>query len=242
MTIHTTQTSPQVYARIGGALYLIIIALGLFGEVFVRGNLIVSGDATATANNIMASQLLWRFGIVGDLIQHVCDIGVMLAFYVLLRPVSKNLALLALLLNLIQTAVLVAFKLNLLVALFLLGKASYLQAFEPQQLHALSYVFIRADSYGFGIGLVFFGFTVLVLGSVIFRSGYLPKFLGVLLFIAGVCYLTNSLALLLAPTFADMLFPFILLPAFIGELSLALWLLVKGVNVPKWETRALESA
>jgi hypothetical protein len=138
--------------------------------------------------------------------------------------------------------VLVAFKLNLLVLLFLLGNANYLQAFEPQQLQVLSYIFIRVDAYGSGIGLIFFGFTVLVLGYLIFRSGYLPRILGVLMVITGVCYLTNSIALLLDPAFADRLSPFILLPAFIGELSVSLWLLVKGVNVPKWQTRALESA
>jgi hypothetical protein len=100
MTIPTTQTSPQVYARIGGALYLIIIALGVLGGI-VTSSLIASGDAAATANNIIASEWLWRLGILSDLIMHVCDVGVMLAFYVLLRPVSKNLALLALLLNLV---------------------------------------------------------------------------------------------------------------------------------------------
>src|SRR5438128_7762904 len=123
MANHTVETSPQVYARIGGVLYLIIIVAGLFGEAFVRDKLIVSGDATATANNIMASQLLWRSGIAGDLIMHVCDVPLVLIFYVLLRPVNKNLALLALLFNLIQTAVLVANELNLLAALFPLGSA-----------------------------------------------------------------------------------------------------------------------
>ena len=231
----TTETSPQVYARIGGVLYLIIIIAGLFGEILVRDKLIVSGDATATANNIIASQLLWRMGIAGDLIMHVCDVGLVLIFYVLLRPVSKNLALLAVLLNLVQTAVLVAYKLNLLSALFLLGSADYLKAFEPYQLHALMYLALRADAYGFGIGLIFFGCECLVLGYLIFRSGYLPKAIGVMMQIAGLCYLTNSFALLLAPTFANMIFPVILIPAFIGELSLCLWLLFKGVNMPKWE-------
>ncbi|MBI1807157.1 MAG: DUF4386 domain-containing protein [Ignavibacteria bacterium] len=159
----------------------------------------------------------------------------MLIFYVLLRPVNKNLALLAVLFNLVQTAVLVANKLNLLQALFLLGNADYLKALEPHQLHALAYLPLKLHDYGFGIGLIFFGFTCLVEGHLIFRSGYLPKTIGVLMQIAGLCYLTNSFALLLAPTFADMIFPAILVPAFIGELSLCLWLLVKGVNVSKWE-------
>ena len=233
-----TEASPQKLARIGGVLYLIIIVTGLFGEMFVRGKLVVSGDATTTAANIMASQVLWRVGVAGDLIMHVCDVPLMLIFYVLLRPVHKTLALLGVLFNLVQTAALVAFKLNLLVALFLLGSADYLKALEPRQLHALMYVFIKADGYGFGIGLIFFGCAILVFGYLIRRSGYLPKAIGVLMQIAGVCYLTNSFALLLAPKVADAMFPAILIPAFIGELSFCLWLLAKGVNVPKWEEHA----
>jgi hypothetical protein len=230
------ETSPQVYARIGGVLYLIIIVAGILDQLFVRSTLIVSGDATATATNMMASPELWRLGIAGDLIMHVCDIPLMLIFYVLLKPVNKNLALLALLFNLIQTAVLVANKLNLLTALFLLGDADYLKAFEPNQLHALSYLLIKLHDYGFGVGLIFFGFVCLLEGYLIFRSTYLPRTLGVLMQIAGVCYLTNSFAMLLAPKFANMLFPTIMMPCLVAELSLCLWLMVKGVDVTKWES------
>ncbi len=242
MTDHTVETSPQVYARVGGVLYLILILAGMVGVIFVRGKLIVGGDPTATANNIMASPLLWRIGIAGDLIMHVCDVPLMLVFFVLLRPVNKSLALLAVLFNLVQTAVLVANKLNLLAALFLLGNAEYLKAFEPHQLYALAYLSIKLHDYGFGLGLIFFGFECLVVGHLIFRSGYLPKTLGVLMQIAGICYLTNSFALLLAPAFANMLFPAILIPAFIAELSLCLWLIVKGVNVQRWKEQASAAA
>jgi hypothetical protein len=242
MTDHTVETSPQVYARIGGVLYLILILAGMVGVIFVRGKLIVGGDPTATAQNIMASPLLWRLGIAGDLIMHVCDVPLMLVFFVLLRPVNKSLALLAVLFNLVQTAVLVANKLNLLAALFLLGNAEYLKAFEPHQLYALAYLSIKLHDYGFGLGLIFFGFECLVVGHLIFRSGYLPKTLGVLMQIAGICYLTNSFALLLAPTFANAIFPAILVPAFIAELSLCLWLIVKGVNVQRWKEQASAAA
>ena len=236
------EPSPQVYARAGGLLYLIIIVAGAFGELFVRDKIVVPGDAMATASNIMASPLLWRIGIVGDLIMHVCDVPLMIIFYVLLRPVNRNLARLALLFNLIQTAVLVANTLKLLMPLFLLGSSDYLKGIEPRQLHALSYLFIRLHGYGFGVGLIFFGFTCLVLGYLIFRSGYLPKVLGVLMQIAGLCYLTNSFTLLLAPAIAGRMFPFILVPAFVAELSLCLWLLTKGVNVETWRVQARRPA
>jgi Domain of unknown function (DUF4386) len=234
MAAPATETSPQPYARVGGLLYLVIIVAGVLGELFVRGTLVVSGDAAATAGRILASESLWRLGIVGDLVMHLCDVVVMWAIYVLLRPVSRNLALLALLFNLIQTAVLVANKLNLLVPLFLLGDATYLKAFDTAQLQAWSYIAVKTHDYGFGIGLIFFGFVCLVEGYLIRRSRYLPSLLGVLMQIAGACYLVNSFALLLAPAFEARIFPAILVPCFIAELALALWLLVKGVNVDEW--------
>ena len=231
-------TSINTTARIGGALYLMIIFFGLFGEMFVRDKLIVSGDVTATANNIIAHQLLWRMSMAGDLLMHVCDVGLVLVFYILLKPVNKYLALLAVLFNLIQTAVLVANKLNLLMPLFLLGNSDYLKSFEPKQLYTLTYLSIRSHGYGFGFGLIYFGFECVVLGYLIIRSTYLPKLIGVLMQIAGMCYLVNSFTLILSPSTANMLFPFILIPSFIGELSLCLWLLVKGVNFSKWQEKA----
>ena len=112
------EISPQLYARIGGLLDPIIIVAGLGGELFIRGAMVVSGRCRAMARNITASPLLWRVGIAGDLVMHMCDVGLMLVFYVLLRPVNHNLALLALIANLVQSAMLVANKTNLLVPLF----------------------------------------------------------------------------------------------------------------------------
>lgn len=217
-------------ARIGGLLYLIIIVTGILGELLIRNKMIVSGDAGTTANNIMASGSLWRIGVANDILMHVCDVGLMLIFYILLKPVNKYLAMLTVLFTLVQTAVLVATKLNLIAALFPLDNAEYLKAFDARQLQTLTYLAIRADGYGFAIGLIFFGFACLVLGYLIFRSEYFPKLLGVMMQIAGVCYLTNSFALILAPSFGDKLFPWIHIPSFIAELSLCLWLLIKGVR------------
>ena len=241
MADQTVESSPQVYARVGGGLYLIIIITGLLSEIFVRGKLVVPDDVLVTAHNIATSQLLWRIGIVCDLIAHVCDVPLILILYLLLRPVNKPLALLAVFFTLTQTAVLVATKLNLFAPLLLLGNAEYLKAFEPRQLDALMYLAIRLDSLGFGVGLIFFGFACIVLGYLIYRSIYLPRALGILLQIAGLCYLTNSFALILAPAFAGVIFPGILLPAFVAESSLCLWLLVKGLNVQLWKERALSS-
>jgi Domain of unknown function (DUF4386) len=138
MTNRAVETSPQVYARIGGVLYLIIIVIGFCGEFFVRNKLVVSGDVTATANNIMASESLWRAQIAGDLIVLVCAVALTLILYVLLRPVNKNLALLAVFFNIVEFPIEAASKLCLFAALFLSGNADYLKVFEPHQLHALT--------------------------------------------------------------------------------------------------------
>lgn len=235
------ERSPQTGLRIAGLLYLAIIALGLFGEVVVRGSLVVAGDAAATATRIAAEPLLWRVGIAGDLLMHVLDLPVILALYYLLRPVSRRLALLATWFNLIQTAVLAANKLNLLLPVLLLEGSGIGQAFSATQLQALTALAIHLHGYGFGIGLVFFGIACLLRGWLIARSGFLPKPLGLLLLLAGLAYLLNSFALLLAPKLAAAMFPAILLPAFIGELALALWLIVKGVDLPQWARRRADA-
>ncbi len=236
-TMNASIASPQTYARTGGVLYLIIIIAGAFGELFARGPLVVSGNAVATASHIADSISLWRAGIAGDILMHMCDIGVMLVFYVLLSPVNRNIALFALLSNLVQTSVLVANKLNLLIPTFLLGDAEYLKAFTPQQLQALAYVSLRTHDHGFALGLIFFGMTCIASGYLISRSAYLPKLLGMGMQLAGVCYIINSFVLILVPGLAPRLFPAILLPPFIAELSMALWLLVKGVDLSKWHER-----
>mgnify|MGYP000386121839 CR=1 FL=1 len=233
---------PQVWARVAGALYLLIIATGAFGEIVVRGTLFVPGDPSSTAAKLAASESLWRIGIAGDILQHVFDIPVMLALYLILKPVNGNLARLAILFNLIQTAVLVANSFNLVMPLFLVGNAEYLKAFAPDQLHAWTQLFVRLHTYGFGIGLVFFGLACLVYAFLIFKSGYLPRILGVLMMIAGLCYLTNSFALLLAPALAAVFVPGILIPPLIAELSLALWLVSRGIRVEAWQARAVDLA
>lgn len=217
-------------ARIGGVLYLIIIVSGIFAEIFVRSKLIVSGDATATANNIIASELLFRIGFAGALIMLVCDVTVTLIFYVLLKQVSKDLALLGAFFRLVSIAIMGINLLNHFAALFPLGNTDYLKVFEPQQLHAMAYLSLRSYDYGYNISLVFFGFHCLLLGYLLFRSSYFSRILGLLLIITGLCYLTNSFSWFLVPTFATKIYPGILMPCLVGELSLSLWLLVKGIK------------
>ncbi len=242
MTYRTVETSPQVYARIGGVLYLITIILGAVEELFIRGRIIVPGDATATATNLRSMESLWRFGIASELFLGVCTITLTLILYILLKPVNRDLALLATFFSLIAIAVETAYSLQLVEALYPLGNAAYLQAFTPEQLYAMSSLSIKAHGDGFGIALLFFGCFFPIAGYLIFKSGYFPKAISILYMIPGLSYLISSLALILAPTFAGRFYFVIAAPALIGEASLCLWLIVKGVNLPKWQKRALESA
>jgi hypothetical protein len=232
------EASPRSLARLGGALYLIIIVIGLFGEVGIRGRIVVSGDAVATAANLRAHEALWRFGIAAELVLLIAAIALLAIFYVLLRPVSRDLALLATFFNLVSITIEATVALALLGTLFPLGDARYLGAFSPEQLNAMARLAIRMHAHGFGVSLIFFGCFCLVVGYLIFRSGFLPKTLGVLMQIAGLCYLVNSFALILSPDLSNRLYPAILLPAFVGEASVCLWLLVKGVDVERWNARA----
>jgi hypothetical protein len=228
-------TSPRLLSRIGGVLYLIIIIVGLFGEAFIRNRLIVPGDATATAVNVRSMESLWRFGIAAQFCLLICAVALALIFFVLLRRVSRDLALLGVFFNLGSITVEAATTLYLVEALFPLANAGYLKAFEPEQLYAMVSLSVRSHAYGFGASLIFFGCVCLIVGYLTFKSGYLPKAIGVLMQLAGLSYLVNSFAMILAPTLADQIFPAILIPAFVGEASLCLWLLVKGVDSEKWK-------
>jgi hypothetical protein len=242
MTSHSPQTSPQVYARLGGVLYLIIIAIGLFGELFVRGRFIIANDAVNTAANLQTMESLWRLHIAAELVLLVCAVTVLWILFVLLRPVNPKLVMLAVLFNIIGIALEAAHTLHLLEALFPLDNAGYLAAFTPEQLATLARFQLRSFGYGFGLSLVFFGFFCLIIGYLIFKSGYLPRPIGILMVVAGLGYLVNNFALVLAPAFADQIFVIAALPSFIGELLLSLWFLIKGVNVPAWQKRSLDSA
>lgn len=234
MTTRLAGSTPQSAARMAGALYLIIIAGGLFAEAFVRQQLIVPGDPGATARSILEHELLYRLGFAVHLFYVICAVPLALIFYRLFQPVNRDFAALALFFNLVAITVEGAILLNQFAPLRLLG-AEGLGAFGPEQVNVLAYTYLRLFESGFAISLVFFGVFCLLIGYLIFKSGFLPRILGVLMAVAGLCYLTNSFSLFIAPGFASLLFPYILLPCLVAELALALWLVVMGVNVSQWE-------
>jgi len=227
-------------ARVAGLLYLTIIVSGIFAEFFVRQSLLVPGDATATASNIVASEGLFRLGIAADLIMIISDVALALVFYILLRPVNNALSLLAAFFRLTQAAILGVNLLNLFFVLQLISGADYLSVIGAGQIQAQVLFFLQAHGIGYSLGLVFFGVNCLVFGYLVFKSGYFPRILGILLIIAGVGYLTDSFAQVLLPNYAayaELLALVVFLPAIIGELAMCMWLLVKGVKVQPQDAR-----
>ncbi|MEQ9825450.1 MAG: DUF4386 domain-containing protein [Puniceicoccaceae bacterium] len=231
--MHSFIRSPNCYARIAGLSYLLIIGFGLTGQLFIRDALIVYGDAGLTASNILQNGTIWRLGITGDVLMHALDIPVMIILYLLLKQVHQPLALVSVAFNLAQTAVLVANKLLMLVPLVLMNHSEYVAAFDMNQIHAQVMLLADLHNYGFGLGLIFFGCACIGYGLLVFKSRYFPRFLGVLMMVAGASYLTNSLTLLIAPSFSGVVFPILLL-SFIGELTFALWLVFKGIHLDQW--------
>jgi hypothetical protein len=237
LTNRSTEASPRLQARIAGVLYLIVIVTGIFAEIFVREALTVSGDAAATAANILAHELRFRLGFVGELIACACNIPLAVIFYNLFRVVNRSLALAVVFFTLVGTAIESVVLLSHFLPLILLKGGSYLSVFKPEQLQAQAYASLALQSIGFAIALVFFGFYCLVMGYLIFRSTFLPRIIGVLLAIEGVGYLTNSFTLFLAPGLAARIFPYFAVTG-LAEVAFCLWLLVMGVNVPRWQEQA----
>jgi hypothetical protein len=230
--------SPRMKARIGGVLYLITIVVGLFNEAYVKGKIIVWGDAAATAANLRSMEFLWRLSIVGELTMIICTVILSVCLYSLLKPVSKDLALLFTFFGLIATAMEAAYSLELLQALMPLGSGEYLKAFTPEQLNAMATLLLKSHDTGFAIVLLCFGPFFLVTGYLIFKSTYFPRAIGMLYQVAGIAYLANGLVRVLAPAFGSQVFMIIAPFAFVGETSFCLWLLFKGPNMPKWNALA----
>lgn len=228
----------KTYARLAGLLYLIIIVIGVLGESLIRGKLVVSGDPEATASNILSSEWLWRLGIGAQDLLLLCALGLTLIWYVLLRPVNKHLAQAVVIFALVSLAVESVSALHLHAVLTPLSDAAYLKAFDPRQLHLVAYQSIVAHSHAFGLALIFFGAECLIVGYLVRKSGFFPKAIGWLMQLAGVCYLVNSFAMILSPSLQELLFPMILLPAFIAESAFCLYLLIRGVDVSEWQRQA----
>jgi len=227
-------SSVQRYARAAGIMFLISFVAGSFGEFYVPSKLIVAGNAAATVSNIVDHETLFRLGFAGYLLEALCDVALALVLYVLLKPVHRNLALLSAFFGLLSTALFAVCEMLFFCAPFLVKNPVFAQSFTREQLDALVYFFVRVYASGAALFMVFYGSASLIRGYLIYRSGYIPRFIGVLFGLVGIAFIVKNFTLVLAPAYSwDLL----LAPAPITVVVLAVWFLAKGVDVDKWNER-----
>ncbi len=225
----------QAYARVAGVLNLVSIVAGAFGESYVPSRLIAPGDPVRTAANMTASDLLFRLGVAAYLVEAMCDVALALLFYVLLRAAQRELALLAAFFGLVGTAVFAVGEVFYLAGPTLLAGEGHARTLSPGALEGVVLLSLRVYGLAAGVSIAFYGVATVLRGYLIVRSGYLPRWVGVLLACGGLAFVARTFMLVLAPGYGgDWLFA-LLLP---GGLSLMLWLLVKGVDVQRWQDAA----
>jgi len=227
----TIQPEQRTAARIVGLLYLVQMATGVFGEIVARGRLIVPSDATRTAQNIIAGERLFRLSIAGDLLTYIGVIVLIWAFYVLVRPVSRNLALLAVLFRLAENAVLCVATINSLVMLKLLSGADYLKTFDTGQRNALVMLAYSTQGLAMSVGFILLGLGSTVFACLLLKSRYVPKALAALGIFASLLLSISTLAIIVFPDLAAVSMA-CMIPMGLYEVGLGLWLLIKGITAP----------
>lgn len=224
--------SPRFKARMVGGLWLLYVSMAALAG-FARRGLIVSGEPSATATNILAHESLFRLGFAADILAIACYLAVTALLYDLFKPVSRTVSLLAALFSLVGCTIQAFACLFELTPLAVLAGPQHSSVFNVEQLQALAYMFLKLYSQAYSIALVFFGFFSLLIGYLIFKSTFLPRILGVLMAVAGIAGL-----MFLSPSFGAKYLPYIV-AADIGEILLVLWLLVAGVNEQRWNEQAI---
>ena len=233
MTKRIAEASPRFKARMAGVSYLLGSLTSVFGQMVVLGMLVVPASATATAANILSHESLFRLGFVASLMTVPFHLIWAVLFYGLFKPVNRSVSLLAGFVMLMACMMWTLSSLLYLAPLLVLQGKIALSAFAPEQLQALVLTLLKLNALTYDIGLVFFGFWYVLIGYLIFRSTFLPRIIGALGVLAGFGYLT-----LLWQPLAHYLYPYNLALAGPGEISLMLWLLVKGVNDQRWKEQA----
>jgi len=230
----------QTYARTAGVLFLVSIIAGGFGEGYAPSVLIHGNDAAATVAALREQDTLFRLSFAAYLVEAICDIAIALIFYILLRPVSRGLALLAAFFGIISTVTYACCELFYFgLPHLLLSDAEYLRTFTSEQIATLTLLSLKLFSYGAGLFLVFYGISWIIRGWLMIRSGYLPSLLGVLMIIGGLGFAARTFTGVLAPQYASSIMLFLMAP---GGVLLSLWLLVRGVNQAKWDAKVASAA
>src|SRR5450631_1993754 len=237
MKNQTTITSQNKAARLAGLLYLVAMVTGLFAEFFIHfpSTLIISGDAAKTATNIMANEQLYRIGIANNIITFAIDVVLIWALYVLLKPVNRNLALLAVFFRLVETTIACVAIINYYVAMQFVSDADHLKAFDSNQIQALS---ILHDTYAltFIVVAIFLGLGSTIFNYLLFKSGYIPKVLAACGIFASLLLLISQFAIVIFPEVEKTIIPACYGAIAIDEIALGFWLLFKGASIPKIES------
>jgi hypothetical protein len=220
------------YARLTGLLFLISMIAGGFGEFYVPSTLIVANDAALTAANILAHETMFRLGFAAYLVEATCDILLVWTFYILLRPVSRNVAFLSVLFGVLSTATFAGFELFNFAATYFVSGSKALMAFSPDQVNTLALISLKLYGMGAGVFMTFYGTAAVIRGYLIARSTFLPRVLGALLIVAGAGFMLKSLALVLLPNVNS---DFLLIGMPVAGLAFTGWFLLKGVDDAKWE-------
>jgi len=231
MTLRTIEPAQHTAARVIGFLYLFQMATAVFGQSYVRDQMIVRGDPTKTAQNISGAERLFRLSIAGDLVTYTAVIVLTWALYVLLRPVDKNLALLAAFFRLAETAVLCVATVNSLVVLRLLSGADSLKTFEARQLHSLATLALSAQGFGMSVGFILLGLGSTVFAYLLLKSRYVPRAMAAWGIFSSLLLAIGTLAILVFPGLGAVGLAY-MMPMGIYEVGLGLWLLVKGIQAP----------
>ena len=218
-------------ARIAGAVYLSMVLTAPFTLLYVPRNLVVRGDAAATASNVLNHETMFRLAIIGDLFTHVIFICLAIALYRLLSSINKTWAMLMVVLVSVSAAVGFLDTLNNVAALILFRGDTFLSVFDKTQLNALGYLFIRLHGQGIFMNELFWGVWLFPFGLLVYRSGFIPRFLGVWLIINCFGYVALCIIALLVPDYYSTAFKWSQ-PILLGEVAIMLWLLVKGARVP----------
>lgn len=237
MTSRISTSSPRFLARMTGLFFLLTILTGIFAQGFVSERLLDFNDAAATATSILAHRGLFQLGFAVYLIGMACQVVSAVLFYQLLKPVNRTVALLALFLQVTGCIIKTFARVFFIAPLFVLGRSAPLVGFSVEQLQSLALILLKVNDQGAAMALVFFGFSTLLSGYLIFRSTFLPHWLGVWSFIAGLGWLT-----FLYPPLGYRAFPIAAVVGLLGSAATIFWLLVFGVNEEKWIKQAQPEA
>lgn len=233
MTESVRKTSPRLLARMAGLFFLLTILGGIFAQGFVSEKLIVFTDAAVTAKNILAHKGLFQLGFTVYLIEMACQVAAAVMFYALLKPVNSTVALLAAFMELSGCIIKTFSRVFFIVPLFVLAGPASLSAFNTEQLQSLALLLLKVNDQGAAMALAFFGFSTVLNGFLIFRSTFLPRWLGVLSLVSGLGWLT-----FLYPPLGYSVFLFAALLGLLSSAAIIFWLLVFAVNEDKWREQA----